>query len=106
MAENVWWHPATVLKLNINLSSDKETSKDLPSDSEAFEVEQVLSLIISYLGGKKKKKKKNSLCIFDLLLLLPVNIQFCKLVTVLVTICTVNISVSSSFSVRLFLIWF
>jgi len=30
---------------------DKETCKDLPSDSKAFEVEQVLSLIISYLGG-------------------------------------------------------
>ncbi|XP_020618809.1 myosin-15-like [Orbicella faveolata] len=30
---------------------DKETSKDLPRDSEAFEVEQVLSMIISYLGG-------------------------------------------------------
>ncbi|KAJ7376316.1 hypothetical protein OS493_035456 [Desmophyllum pertusum] len=30
---------------------DKETANDLPSGNEAFEVEQVLSLIISYLGG-------------------------------------------------------
>ena len=35
------------------ISSDKETERDLLSDSEAFDVEQVLSLIISYLGGKK-----------------------------------------------------
>ena len=32
--------------------SDKQTANDLPSDHKTFEVEQVLSLIISYLGGK------------------------------------------------------
>ena len=37
-------------------SSDKETEWDLLSDSGAFDVEQVLSLIISYLGGKKINK--------------------------------------------------
>ena len=35
------------------ISSDKETVSDLPSGNEAFEVEQVLSLIISYLGGEE-----------------------------------------------------
>jgi len=30
---------------------DKETTNDLPNDNERLEVEQVLSLIISYLGG-------------------------------------------------------
>ena len=53
MTKTVWRYPVST-KVNINLSSDKETSKDLPSDSEAFEVEQVLSLIISYLGGKNQ----------------------------------------------------
>lgn len=33
------------------ISSDKETTNDLPSDNERLEVEQVFSLIISYLGG-------------------------------------------------------
>lgn len=58
--ENKWCLVST--KFNINLSSDKETAKDLPSDSEAFEVEQVLSLIISYLGGKKMIVPSNFCC--------------------------------------------
>ena len=52
------------LEVNLYLSSDKETCKDLPSDSEAFEVEQVLSLIISYLGGKKQFVHLISLVVF------------------------------------------
>ena len=52
------------LEVNLYLTSDKETCKDLPSDSEAFEVEQVLSLIISYLGGKKQFVHLISLVVF------------------------------------------
>ena len=48
---NTFEHHLNIPVIHIVTVSDKETVKDLPGGSDEFQLEQVLSLIISYLKG-------------------------------------------------------